>query len=104
MQTRNRLEQFLEDEQAAGLNPKEAREKIVREAAFTWLNRLVAFKMMESRKLLRQTISKGPQSNGFLMWLTEPGNERVDVFISLVAVTVVVGDAYSTLSPCCVHT
>jgi len=75
-ETRKRLEQFLEDEQAAGLNPGEAREKIVREAAFTWLNRLVAFKMMETRKLLRQTVSKGPQSNGFLMWLTEPGKEK----------------------------
>lgn len=75
-ETRDRLAQFLDDERAAGLKPKEAREKIVKETAFTWLNRLVAFKMMESRKLLRQTVSKGPQSNGFLMWLTEPGNEE----------------------------
>jgi hypothetical protein len=74
-ETRERLTQFLDDERAAGLKPKEAREKIVKETAFTWLNRLVAFKMMESRKLFRQTVSKGPQSNGFLMWLTEPGNE-----------------------------
>ena len=75
-ETRRSLEQFLEDEREAGLNPKEARKKIIKEAAFTWLNRLVAFKMMESRKLLRQTISKGPQSNGFIMWITEPGNEK----------------------------
>ena len=76
METRKRLEQFISDEKSAGVNPKEAREKIIREAAFTWLNRFVAFKMMESRKLLRQTVSKGPQSNGFLMWLTESGNEK----------------------------
>ena len=75
-ETRNRLGQFLEDERAAGVNGKEAREKLTKEAAFTWLNRLVAFKMMESRKLLRQTVSKGPQSNAFLRWLTEPGNEK----------------------------
>ncbi|MBW1801658.1 MAG: BREX-1 system adenine-specific DNA-methyltransferase PglX, partial [Deltaproteobacteria bacterium] len=75
-ETRNRLEQFLEDERAADLNPKEARGKIIKEAAFTWLNRLVALKMMETRKLLRQTISKGTQSNGFRLWLTDPGNEK----------------------------
>jgi len=75
-ETRKRLEQFIDDEKAAGLDPKGARDKIIKETAFTWLNRLVAFKMMESRKLMRQTVSKGPQSNGFLMWLTEPGNEK----------------------------
>lgn len=48
-ETRKRLEQFLDDERAAGLDPGKAREKIVKEAAFTWLNRLVAFKMMETR-------------------------------------------------------
>ena len=73
-ETRKGLVQFLEDEKAAGVNPKEARDKLAKETAFTWLNRLVAFKMMESRKLLRQTISKGPQSKGFLLWLTESGN------------------------------
>ena len=75
-ETRKRLEQFFEDEKAAGVSPKEARDKLAKETAFTWLNRLVAFKMMESRKLLRQIVSKGPQSNVFLLWLTEPGNEK----------------------------
>ncbi len=74
-ETRTRLEQFLEDEKAAGVNTKQARDKLAKEAAFTWLNRLVAFKMMESRGLLRQTVSKGPQSRAFLLWLTEPKNE-----------------------------
>ena len=49
--------------------------KLAKETAFTWLNRLVAFKMMEARKLIRQTISKGVDSNGFKRWVTEPGNE-----------------------------
>ncbi|MEJ5330222.1 MAG: BREX-1 system adenine-specific DNA-methyltransferase PglX [Desulfobaccales bacterium] len=73
--TRSRLEHFLRDEQAAGVQPADARDKLVREAAFTWLNRLVAFKMMEARGLIRQSVSKGPQSNMFKFWLTEPGNE-----------------------------
>jgi len=73
--TRRRLEILLAEERHAGLQPEEAREKLVKEAAFTWLNRFVAFKMMEARKLLRQTITRGQDSNGFKMWLTESGNE-----------------------------
>ncbi|MCL6447598.1 MAG: BREX-1 system adenine-specific DNA-methyltransferase PglX [Armatimonadetes bacterium] len=74
-QTRRRLETLLAEEQQAGIAAKQAREKLVKEAAFTWLNRLVAFKMMEAHRLLRQTVTRGQDSNGFKMWLTEPGNE-----------------------------
>jgi hypothetical protein len=75
VETRQRLETLLADEQHAGLTAQQAREKLVKEAAFTWLNRLVAFKMMETRRLLRQTVTRGQDSNGFKMWLTESGNE-----------------------------
>ena len=74
-ETRRRIEEFIENEKLAGFTPVKAREKLVREAAFTWLNRFVAFKMLETRKLIRQTISRGENSNGFLMWLTEPENK-----------------------------
>ncbi len=74
--TRLRIEQFLEDEKRAGIDTKKAREKIIKEASFTWLNRLIALKMLEERKLIRQTISRGIRSNGFLMWLTEPENRE----------------------------
>jgi type I restriction-modification system DNA methylase subunit len=73
-ETRQRLEALLVDEQQAGLMAQQAREKLVKEAAFTWLNRLVAFKMMETRRLLRQTVTRGQESNGFKWWLTETGN------------------------------
>jgi hypothetical protein len=75
-ETRQRLEQYIADQQAAELKPKDAREKLAREAAFTWLNRLVAFKMMEGRKLVRQTISKGSESNAFKLWLAEDANAQ----------------------------
>ena len=74
-ETRGRLETHLADEQQAGLTAQQARDKLVKESSFTWLNRLVAFKMMETRRLLRQTVTRGQESNGFKMWLTEPGNE-----------------------------
>lgn len=74
-ETRIRLEHLLDDERAAGLSSRQATEKLVKETAYTWLNRIAAFRMLEARKLVRQSVSKGQQSGGFLMWLTEPGNE-----------------------------
>jgi hypothetical protein len=73
--TRQQFEQFAEDEMAAGLVPKDARRKLVREAAFTWLNRLAAFRLMEERRLLKQTIVRLGQSNGFVFWVVADGNE-----------------------------
>ena len=75
-ETRTRIEELLTEEEAAGIGAQEVRGKLIRETAFTWLNRFVAFKMMESRGLIRQTVAKGQQSNGFKLWLTEPGNEK----------------------------
>jgi hypothetical protein len=75
-ETRRRLEALFADERQAGLTAATAREKLVKEAAFTWLNRLVAFKMLETRRLLRQTVSRGAESNGFKLWLTESDNEE----------------------------
>ena len=74
-ETRQRLETLIADEGQAGLKPKEARAKLVKEAAFTWLNRLVAFKMMEARRLVKQTVSKSADSYAFILWVTEPENE-----------------------------
>jgi hypothetical protein len=53
-------------------------EQLIREAAFTHLNRLVAFKMLEQRKLTRVTVSRGLQSNEFLHYLAgHPDHERL---------------------------
>jgi hypothetical protein len=74
-ETRVHLEQLLADERGAGLQIAEAVEKLVRETAFTWLNRLAALKMLEARGLVRQSLLKGSDSNDFKLWLTTPGNE-----------------------------
>src|SRR6266568_4136962 len=74
-ETRAHLEQLLADERDAGLEVAEAVEKLVRETAFTWLNRLAALKMLETRGLVRQSLLRGSDSNGFKLWLTTPGNE-----------------------------
>jgi hypothetical protein len=74
-QTRQKLEQYAGDEKTAGVMAKDARRKLIRETAFTWLNRVVAFRLMEERKLLKQTIVRLDKSNGFIYWLAEDTNK-----------------------------
>ena len=69
--TRKRLEKFLNDEEQAGLKRSGAVAKLVKEAAFTHLNRLVAFKMMEARKLIRGTVDRHQDSNANKFYLAE---------------------------------
>jgi hypothetical protein len=75
-ETHARLGCFLEDEVKAGLERREAVDKMVKEVAYTHLNRLVAFKMMEARKLIRQTVSRGKDSNGFKFYLADHPDEE----------------------------
>ncbi len=74
-ETRSSLEGYFADQEAAGITPKEARGKLAKEIAFTRLNRMVALKMMEARGLIRQTVTKGVDSNGFKRWVVQEGNE-----------------------------
>ncbi len=69
--TREKLDSFLADEAEAGLRGKEAVDRLVGEVAFTHLNRLVAFKMLESRGLIRGTLDKHHASNDFLFYLND---------------------------------
>ncbi len=70
-ETRARLERFKDDEATAGVDAKAARKKLLREAAFTWLNRLVAFRMMEERRLLKKVISQLMTSPAYMFWLAD---------------------------------
>jgi len=75
LQVRKTLLEHLNFLGADGQTAAAALDQFVRETAFTWLNRFVAFKMLETRGLIRETISRLEDSNGFKMWLAEPGNE-----------------------------
>src|SRR5207237_5537712 len=67
----------LEHIRARGFASKEAFEQLVREVAFTHLNRLCAFKMMEARGLIREAVTRGPKSQGFFFYLAEhPDQEQ----------------------------
>lgn len=63
--TRQKLVDSVEHIAAGGKKPDEAVADYTREAAFTFLNRFVALKMLEARGLVQPCISKGDQSSGF---------------------------------------
>jgi hypothetical protein len=69
---------------ARGFRPKEALDQLVREIAFTHLNRLCAYKMMEAREVyvgrqkFREAVSRGINSNGVKFYLADhPDEERL---------------------------
>ncbi|NJO40304.1 MAG: hypothetical protein HC769_11435 [Cyanobacteria bacterium CRU_2_1] len=64
--------------QAGGFKAKDAAEQLIREVAFTHLNRFCAYKMMEVRKLIRESVSRGYESNNVKFYLAEhPEDERL---------------------------
>src|SRR2546421_13057452 len=70
---------------ARGFKPKEALDQLVREIAFTHLNRFCAYKMMEARDVyvggqkFREAVSRSVNSNGVKFYLAEhPEDERLD--------------------------
>jgi hypothetical protein len=63
--TRQKLVDAIEHIKAGGKQPQEAVEEYTREAAFTFLNRFVALRMLEARGLLQECVSNGDQSSGF---------------------------------------
>jgi hypothetical protein len=70
-ETRARLEAYVAEEADAGVSAPAAREKLKRETAFTWLNRAVAFRLMEERGIIKSTFAKLHKANAFIYYLTE---------------------------------
>src|SRR5246127_1589038 len=69
---------------ARGFKPKDALDQLIREIAFTHLNPLCAYKMMEAREVyvggqkFREAVSRGINSNGVKFYLAEhPDEERL---------------------------
>lgn len=69
---------------ARGFKPKDALDQLIREIAFTHLNRLCAYKMMEARDVyvggqkFREAVSRGVNSNGVKFYLADhPEEERL---------------------------
>lgn len=70
-QYRRDLLDHFEHIKARGFKPKETLDQLIREIAFTHLNRLCAYKMMEARDVyvggqkFREAVSRGINSHGF---------------------------------------
>src|SRR5579871_392785 len=62
---RSKLVSAVEHHLGGGHDLKAAVVAYRREAAFTTLNRFVALKMLEARKLVQECVSRGDQSSGF---------------------------------------
>ncbi len=76
LDTRTMLEQALSDEHRHGMTAADFFSHLTREVAFTWLNRLAAFTLMEYRELIRPSISQGAESDGVIRWLVSAGHEQ----------------------------
>lgn len=65
---RETLAHYLAGEGESKAQRQAAIDRIIREQAFTVLNRLAALLMMEARGLLRESVSKGVQSQSFELY------------------------------------
>lgn len=73
---RSELVAHLDHIKASGFSPKDAVTQFNREIAFTHLNRIVAFKLLEKRGHIREAVSRGIESNGFRRYLAEHTDEE----------------------------
>jgi hypothetical protein len=75
---REQILAYVKHMQATGFTVQEAVAQIVRAVAFTHLNRLCAYKMMEKRGLVRETVSRSLKSTGFYFYLADhPEDEQL---------------------------
>ncbi len=74
-ETRRRLEALLADERQAGLTAQQAREKLVKEAAFTWLNRTATTKQATCRRTASEKGHGSARTAGF-SWHSVPAWRR----------------------------
>jgi hypothetical protein len=80
-QYREQVLVHLDHIQATGFKPqakptKPALDQLIREIAFTHLNRLCAYKIMECRGLIREAVSRGVNSQGFLFYLADHDHDE----------------------------
>ena len=65
LRVRAKLVEAVAHHRALGEKPADAVKSVLRASAFTTLNRFVALKMLEARKIVQECVSKGLESSGF---------------------------------------
>jgi hypothetical protein len=77
-QHREQVISHLRHIEAGSLESNAAVARLIREASYTHLNRLCAFKMLERRGLRREAVGRGINSQGFMFYLADhPEDERL---------------------------
>ena len=71
MEFRDQLIVYIKHIESSGFDIKDAIEQMTREVSYTHLNRFSAYKMMEVRGLIKESISRGLNSNGFKFYLAD---------------------------------
>ena len=78
MEHREEVISHLRHIEAGGFKPADAVAQLIREVAYTHLNRLCAYKMLERRRLIREAVGRGIDSNGFKFYLVDhPEDEKL---------------------------
>jgi len=75
---RKKIEGFISNKTKSGISPRQAREDLIKEYSFTYINRFVALKMLEERNIIKGTVSKGFNSKEFIYYMAEnPEDEEL---------------------------
>lgn len=78
MEHRQEVISHLRHIEAGDFKPADAAAQLIREVAYTHLNRLCAYKMLERRRLIREAVGRGLDSNGFKFYLADhPEDEKL---------------------------
>jgi len=71
LKAREGFKYFIHNEKAQGVTEEDSVKTLVLSLSFTHLNRLIALKLMERRKVIKESISRKTNSNGFKFFLAD---------------------------------
>ncbi len=77
LKAREGFKYFIDNERSQGVKKEDSVKKLALNLSFTHLNRLIALKLMERRRVIKESISRKTNSNGFKFFLADfPGEEE----------------------------
>jgi hypothetical protein len=74
---RYQLEKYISNHIAPDVDSAQAVNLLMKEYTYTYLNRFVALKMMEERKIIRQSFTRGFESNNYKFWLADHPDQEI---------------------------
>lgn len=76
--TREKIRNFISNKTKSSITAKQTREDLIKEYSFTYINRFIAFKLLEKREIVEETVSKGFKSKGFIFYMAKnPEDEQL---------------------------